>query len=239
MGQCFSPQRQTNRALASGIFASLTIHTVIFASLLVMSQQASRTTRQALFVDLASLRNPAAAPSFHPPADSKPLPQPSMMTPVAEPHAVSAPVSQLAEEAPQNPPPTQTATEPFSLGLSKGYFKTIGDGSTLRSDIRDYYLRMLQQVNERWWENGAPADGGAEKGEIFLTVTVSRDGEIIGIRLMQGSGSIDYDRRIIDTLRRASPLPQLPDSYRGEVFQAPLRLVAPLGLLSQGPATDS
>lgn len=239
MSQCFSPQRQTNRALAGGIFASLTIHTVIFASLLVMSQQVSRTTRQALFVDLSSLRDPAAtAPPLHPPTDSKPRPQPSMMTPVAEPHAVYEPVSPSAEEDPQNSPPTQTA-EPFSLGLSKGYFKTIGDGTTLRSDIRDYYLRMLQQVNERWWENGAPSDEGAGKGEIFLTVTLSRDGDIVGIRLMQGSGSIDYDRRIIDTLRRASPLPPLPDSYRGEFFQAPLRLVAPLGLLSQGPATAS
>ncbi|BDV43285.1 TonB-dependent receptor [Geotalea uraniireducens] len=243
MNDFLFPQRQTHKEFAGGVIASLAIHTAIFASLFVLSQHVSRTTTtQALFIDMSNqvASPPPGSPS---PTQAKPIVAPSRPEPMAM-AASDAAGKTSPPEQPVQPtdeaiqPTSRPAADPFSLGLSRGYFQTIGDGTTLRNDIRDYYMRMLQQINERWWENGTPSSGSA-KGEIFLTVTLNRSGEILGINLLQGSGNIDYDRKIIDAVRRASPLPPVPDGYRGEFFQAPLRLVAPLGLLSQQPARSN
>jgi len=49
--------------------------------------------------------------------------------------------------------------------------------------------------------------------------------------MMTSSGNPAYDRAMMRTLEASSPLPPLPESYRGDFFQAPLRFNVPLNLL--------
>ncbi|WP_298435204.1 energy transducer TonB [Geobacter sp.] len=120
----------------------------------------------------------------------------------------------------------------LSLGMSRGFFRSLADGDTLRSDIKEYYFTLVQRINEQWW--GVAEQRRTEPGrqEALVTIVLKRDGEILDVRLIKSSGNPEYDRMILNALQSATPLPPLPESYPGEYFQAPFRLVAPSGLLS-------
>ncbi len=123
------------------------------------------------------------------------------------------------------------AVEEASLGLSitSGYFSSIGAGETLRDDIRDYYFEMLRRINEKWWLNRDSRQGG-RKGALFY-LTIARDGAIVKRMMLESSGNPSLDRAMLQALEAANPLPPLPETYRGDFFQAPLRFNMPLNLL--------
>jgi protein TonB len=125
------------------------------------------------------------------------------------------------------------AIDGASLGLSitNGYFASIGDGETLRDDIREYYLDILRRINEKWWVSGGGRLSPNRNAVFFLIV--ARNGAIVDKMLVESSGNPAFDRAMLHTLESASPLPPLPELYRGDFFQAPLRFNAPLNLLKQ------
>ena len=134
-------------------------------------------------------------------------------------------------EVAQHQPDSQARRSSLSLGMTRGFFRSLGDGETLRGDIREYYLTLVQRINEQWWA----MDGkGVEPGRhgALVTILMRKNGEILDIRLVRSSGNPDYDQIILNALQAATPLPPLPESYEGEYFQAPVRLMAPLGLFS-------
>ncbi len=118
-----------------------------------------------------------------------------------------------------------------SLGLSitSGYFSSIGEGETLRDDIRVYYFEMLRRINEKWWLNRESRQTGRKSAVFYLVI--ARNGAIVDRMLMESSGNPASDRAMMQALEAANPLPPLPDTYRGDFFQAPLRFNMPLNLL--------
>jgi periplasmic protein TonB len=124
------------------------------------------------------------------------------------------------------------AVQDASLGLSitSGYFGSIGEGESLRDDIREYYFEMLRRINEKWWLNRDNQEGGRNRAVFYLVI--ARDGTIVDRMMATSSGNPAYDRAMMRTLEASSPLPPLPESYRGDFFQAPLRFNVPLNLLN-------
>jgi protein TonB len=114
--------------------------------------------------------------------------------------------------------------------MSRGFFKSLAEGQSLKSDIRDYYFVMLDKINESWWRNGMANREGVFQ-EPLIEVQITRNGEIANRALVRSSGNPAYDRSILKAIDAAAPLPPLPNSFTGEFFQAPVRLVAPLGLM--------
>jgi protein TonB len=51
---------------------------------------------------------------------------------------------------------------------------------------------------------------GAPKGTASLAFTVSRDGNLLGVRVTKSSGNSAIDQTAIDIVRRASPFPHFP-----------------------------
>ncbi|MBT1075905.1 energy transducer TonB [Geobacter grbiciae] len=178
----------------------------------------------------------AAAPLTKPPVGATAVQRPvspaqkQMVLPTPEEKALPAPSPTPMEELPP-PVPPQTSVSSLSVGLTRGFFRSLADGETLRGDVREYYFELVERVNEQWWD--AASGTGMEPGrqEALVTITVRKNGELLDVRLIRSSGNDQYDRLIMDTLQAASNLPPLPDSYPGEFFQAPLRLMAPRGLL--------
>jgi protein TonB len=119
-----------------------------------------------------------------------------------------------------------------SLGLSitSGYFGAIAEGESLRDDIREYYFEILRRINAKWWLNRENLQGGRNRAVFYLVI--ARDGTIVERMMAASSGNPAYDRAMMRTLEASSPLPPLPESYRGDFFQAPLRFNAPLNLLN-------
>lgn len=117
----------------------------------------------------------------------------------------------------------------LSLGMTTGYFSSIGEGQTLRGDIREYYFELLRCVNEKWWLNKDRNLAGGRGASFYLII--GRDGTLINKMLVQSSGNPTYDRAMLQTLEAASPFPPLPASYHGDIFEAPLRFNVPLNLM--------
>lgn len=149
----------------------------------------------------------------------------------AEPEVPAPAVNE--EQATQNTAattPEELRKNSIGLGLTNGYFSGIGEGETLRDDVREYYFTMLQQINEKWWLQPGSRQGAA--GNAVVNLLIARDGVIVRSFLVQGSGNPVFDRQILQAVAAANPLPPLPESYQGDLFVAPLRFKAPLSLMS-------
>jgi periplasmic protein TonB len=188
------------------------------------------------YVDLNAIQHPA--PLTAPPQETTPpnIAQPQL--PPATPEApVSTPLPPQPETATARPvPPQETKVEEqrshtiMGLGLTKGYFKSLGEGESLRAGIKEYYLEMLQSINERWW-----IDQKIDKrrlAPVVINITVARNGDIVASRILRSSGHPLYDKAVLAALTAASPLPPLPADYDQDFFQAPIRLVPPLNLMA-------
>jgi TonB family protein len=115
---------------------------------------------------------------------------------------------------------------PLGLGMTHGYFSGIADGRSLRDDIRGYYFEMVEKINREWWDKAGLLKEPLRQDGIF-ELLVQRDGAIVSIRIIQGSGSREADRLLTEIIRKASPLPPLPSTYDLDLFRAPLRIKAP------------
>jgi len=166
---------------------------------------------------------PKEAVSEHAEAPAPPVPAPLSELDKLKEHAQRSLDSAAAQPE---------AVEGASLGLSitSGYFGTIGEGETLRDDIRVYYFEMLRRINAKWWINRDNRMAGRNRAVFYLVI--ARDGTIVDRMMVKSSGNPAYDRAMLRTLEASNPLPPLPESYREDFFQAPLRFNVPLNLLN-------
>lgn len=232
-------QKRSQRYLAYGIVLSTLLHVIGSVVLLGSPQGSSRAS--VTYLDLKNVSLPApdsappqqkAPPQTPPPS---PVPEPKLSEPAEIPSA-PAPVAK-PESAPAPTPPAYAKPTPqeevrsvMGLGLSRGYFKSIAEGASLRGDVRSYYLDMLQGINEKWWMDEAMAK--KRVSPIMVSITINRKGEIVDQEVMHGSGNSAYDKAVLEAIRKSGPLAPLPPSFEGETFQAPIRLVPPLDLFA-------
>ena len=224
-----------NTPFIMGIAASVILHLAFTALLLGLPGGGSPARQSITYVDLGAA--PAPVPMTPPAREA--IPERDLLEPETPsiPEAPPAPQDAALPEQPE-PLPRQTAAQQevseersstiLGLGLTKGYFKSLGDGETLRDDIKGYYLEMLQGINEKWWLD----QDQKQVNPIVVNITVARNGEIVGSDVVVSSGNPRYDRAVQRSLKAAGPLPPLPDSYHGDFFQAPIRLVPPLNLMA-------
>ena len=173
-----------------------------------------------------------------PPAISKPKPAETPLAPTAsetEPPSGVSPGEQPLQAPPaaQPSPKGKTSGEmkdlmatPLGLGMTYGYVDSLGEGVSLREDIRVYYLEVVEKVNHEWWKR---AEGLKEpiRRDGFIELHVRPDGSIISQRIYQGTGSQEADQVLRDVIKAVSPLPPLPAGFDQEIFMAPLRIKAP------------
>jgi periplasmic protein TonB len=229
------PARGSNFVLA--VAASLLLHGI--ATVLIVGLPGGPSQQQSVtYLDL-SMAQPAAAPVAAPApqrkAEPAPVPEkPSLAEKAEAPEPAQAEQPKPAPE--QTAPPQEKRADEhlphtsLGLGLTRGFFKSIGEGETLRVGVKEYYLDMLQNINEKWW-----LDQELQKGRIrpiMINLTIARNGAIVGSEILMSSGNVRYDKAVLAALTAASPLPPLPPSYQGDFFEAPVRLVPPLNLLN-------
>ena len=158
--------------------------------------------------------------------------------------SVSAPAKSTL--APPDPHPAMTSTAPeqssnpsgssennggivsapLGFGDSHGYFSGQDAGRKLRGDIRSYYFEMVNKINLEWWDKAAFLKEPLRHDSVFELV-VQRDGSIVSIRILQGTGSSDSDRLLTETINKASHLLPLPSTYKQNLFKTLLRIKAP------------
>ncbi|GFO59434.1 TonB-dependent receptor [Geomonas silvestris] len=222
-----------NRKLVLGLVASLFLHLGAAAVLISLSGSQPAHVPAVTYVDLKSVPSPAppSAPpkqeTATPPVTPEPPVQPAPAEPVKR-QPVETPPAQPATP-PQAKPDEDRSHTVLGLGLTRGYFKSLGEGDTLRDDIKAYYLDMLQVINEKWWMN--EEIDKRRVAPVVVLLAVARNGSILEARISESSGNRQYDKAVLDSIAKAGPLPPLPASYDMQVFLAPIRLVPPLNLM--------
>jgi len=233
-GGLIVPGRRPRDVFRTMLAISLVLH-VISSAILLAPRRGTFTLPPVSYLDLNSVEIPdrsMAPPPLEPaPAEPSDSEARAVPDPPADPYPEAArfdrDVRESVAEARTNP--DALGERSFSLGLSSGYFGTIGSGETLRDSIREYYFLMLREINEKWWLNSGGNSGGGRGAVVELVV--ARNGTIVDRALVRSSGDRAFDRTIIAALDRANPLPPLPADFKPDYFRAPLRFVAPLRLL--------
>ena len=169
---------------------------------------------------------PKSSPVIRSARSSKPI------TPEQSP-ALPNPDSEKSTE-PEQSEPDDLQKQKFQetslgLGMSYGFVSSLGDGTTLREDIRAYYILLVERINKVWWERAGTLSEAIRQDGIAVVVVLN-DGTLVGRQIQRGTGSLEADRALLESIDLAAPMPPLPSSYGRDMFTAPLRIKAPLQL---------
>lgn len=114
------------------------------------------------------------------------------------------------EQQQQKAAATSTATgkEPGAAALGAG---GTGGGIARGAEFIRYFNEMRERIKGGWTWAGRRTDLVAS-----VRFSVQENGEIVGLKLVRGSGDSSYDDSVIRALRKANPLPPPPESHRQE-----------------------
>ena len=79
-----------------------------------------------------------------------------------------------------------------------------------------YFNRFARSLYGEWKYPIDSAQRG-EKGIVRVTFSITREGKIINVNLLESSGYPALDREVLRTLRDMADVP-LPESYEGELL---------------------
>lgn len=240
----FKPQNPPNLASQSNpkkrwiiysVAFSLTLHVGVTLAIIITSGLQAEVTSVNRFV----LQDIVITPSITAPTKEQQEPSDLASAITPDDKAVfnddSKPVQETQKKGQAETETTTVSSEIAStrslgLGMANGYFSGIADGKTLRDDIRSYYFDMVAKINQNWWNNAGILKNPLRQDGI-LELLIQRDGTIVSVRILQGTGSPEADQLLIKTVKDASPILPLPSSYEPDLFRAPLKIKAPSFLL--------
>jgi colicin import membrane protein len=128
-------------------------------------------------------------------------------------------------EAPQKVPQTG---EPISSGTGEGEgAATLGAGGRGGGVIQgiefiSYRNKVFSIIRDNWAWPG-------QRSDLKVTVRfgIRENGEIMGIKVVQPSGDPSYDESVLRAVRKSSPLPAPPESYRKDFSDVELNFLPP------------
>jgi len=177
-----------------------------------------------------------AAPADVPPQEQPPQEESPLSLP--EPLPTVAPATEKLEQAIDSSlrravqTPEAVHESSIGLGIISGHFASFAQGESLKDDIRVYYFELMRRINEVWWTTGAAK--GSYVAAASVNLVISREGTVLGCELMESSGNREQDQALIESIKKAGPLPPLPRSFPQLTFNAPIRFVPPLRLMLPG-----
>lgn len=84
-----------------------------------------------------------------------------------------------------------------------------GAGVVKGIDFVIYQNRMLSTIKENWAWPGQRSDL-----KVVVHFGIKENGEIFGLKIVQPSGDPSYDESVLRAVKKSSPLPAPPESYR-------------------------
>jgi periplasmic protein TonB len=227
-------QRHSVDIFALAIAISLLLH-IAASTLLFLPGRFSGPVSAPVFIDLdniAPLPNPVE--NTVPDATHEDEPAAQDQQQLTEPPSEAAQLDKAIENSLRKGAEIPDAVHDSSIGLGmvSGRFASFADGESLKDDIRVYYFSLMRRINEVWWLSGAPK--GAFTSAASVNIHISREGKVLRCEFLESSGNREQDQAILDSIKKAEPLPPLPSTYYGWVFNAPIRFVPPLRLMFSG-----
>lgn len=180
---------------------------------------------------------PASSPEAPiPPAPAAEPPKP----PARPPHKPALPVQPaLPVTAAAKPPPTTAASQPpaadtgataapTAAGVGRGPAGPSGAGKGAEGQGHgvvgngpiegpgDDYLDRLRRWLAKYKKYPEDALKRKIEGEVVVDFTLARDGTVLSARVEKSSGSATLDEAAVQMLHDASPVPPVPERYKGQ-----------------------
>lgn len=133
-----------------------------------------------------------------------PMPRAQLPAPSTAAHEALEPVK-IVEQGPRVP---ETAA-PKSVAAPMA--------PRLSNDVSPAWEGLILAHLERFRRYPARARAARQEGVVTVRFKVNRAGMVLSSTIVKKSGSFDLDRAALDTLRRAQPLPPIPDNMPDEV----------------------
>lgn len=221
-------QRHSLDIFVCTIVISIILH-LAASTVLLLPGRYSVPPAAPLFVELDNMAAPSeAAQQETELPENPPLPQPEAL-PQSTPEA--AKMEQAIDSSLRRAVQTPEAVHESSIGLGmiSGHFASFAQGESLKDEIRVYYFELMRRINEVWWTTGATK--GSFVVAASVNIIISRDGKIVGCELLESSGNREQDQALLESIKKAEPLPPLPQNFPQRIFNAPIRFVPPLRLM--------
>ncbi len=181
-------------------------------------------------VEIAAAQTPSteATPAAEPPPPASPrAAAPAPVTPVinavatAEPPAPDAVVVASAPEpaSPTSAPAATTVTATASTTTVASAGHTGGDtgattgvaGAAQRGGEASYFGKLKAWLNQHK-KYPVAAKKEKQQGTVTVTFTIDRNGRLLASRVEKSSGNTVLDNAALELLRKASPLPRMPET---------------------------
>lgn len=182
-------------------------------------------------VDLVDPMEAAIAPEAEepqppppPPEDPpEPPPEPPREDPPPRPEPERPPPPRRVTRRVEAPPPEPDLRRRLTERLSEIRTETpraaaperrsavSGDETFPFGWYEDYLVRRLYEL----WDQPGRAVVREDQASAMISFRIHRDGRIEGVSVKRSSGSGQLDRSALDAVRRADPLPPLPEGFRG------------------------
>lgn len=169
-----------------------------------------------------------------PKAEAKPRPVAPVPTPQPELKAETPaesktkPVAQARAANPEPAPQKQSAPQGANGKSGTKDRPESGDGDTGAGGgvpgAKQDYLSVLSAWLERHKQYPARAQRRRQEGTVYLRFVVDREGRVLTYQIKGSSGYALLDREVEKMIRRATPLPAMPN----ELVQSRLELVVPV-----------
>jgi len=125
--------------------------------------------------------------------------------------------------------------------------KIIVDKTPRNTPLNNYAVLTRDHIQNVWTTPVNLMTSDALKGKVAVKYEIARDGSLVSVQLVRGSGNPDMDRSLIKAIRSAAPFPAFPrDLTAGNVLIKANFIVADLPVVpvlkvehrmdSQGPS---
>jgi TolA protein len=140
--------------------------------------------------------------------------------------AESAGALQTTAGATAETPGADTQTDSAGSGVPGGVPGGTGGGGMANLRFSQYYQSIYAKVYQAWTlpEYVIEKEGSREA---IVAITVQRDGKILSAIFEKTSGNQQFDASVMNAIKKANPLPPLPDDFRESVLEIGIRFIPP------------
>ncbi|MGC2694653.1 MAG: TonB family protein [Candidatus Angelobacter sp.] len=186
----------------------------------------------------AMQQNPATAQATTPPQETKPAPPPQTTAKLEAPEAAAPKKSPFAIASPGSSVSDaihSVANGHAGTGVESGggeYGNVVHpntdrhEGMEILSDTMgvDFgsYMKRLHYTVQNHWDPLIPESAlppVMKKGVVVVEFSITKDGRVMGMKLISSSGDVALDRAAWGAITDAIPLPNLPTQFAGQYLQ--------------------
>ena len=123
-------------------------------------------------------------------------------------------------------PGAETQGEDGGAGVPAGVPGGTGGGGMANLRFSQYYQSIYAKVYQAWTlpEYVIEKEGSREA---IVAIRVQRDGKILSAIFEKTSGNQQFDASVMNAIKKANPLPPLPDDFRESVLEIGIRFIPP------------